>query len=691
MPLLAPAQVGTFRPTADVPEPFAPRMSEEAREKASRRQRVIIGEAPPDVAMGGRTTSYVEAPQTSQGQFVAPVPREVEQAEAVQQRSPTKSHNRANLSNGAEQSPTLQQTEQRRSLTAAVEKNGASAPKPMAVEIPDPKTVAAKGGDAKSPKTPRLVSNPEGLNGLTSASIRGPEDFDMFVQGADTVKYTLTPDTVRDTPAAVNGSRSANNTTVVKTNGAQPMVLRGLPTDEDAAPPSRDTRAGRSQTTKLATSAATTAGADDVEEERYQSSKRRSISKPPPRNTSTHRKSGLMAREPRVQTESTRDFADFIRSTGPETEKSVYPILANVSQTSLHSLRSAHIHGAAASRSSSPNGERTRSFTRNSLTSSDVPPVPAIPSKPKSNMQPRGAKATTQGSADLIDFIRSGPQEDGTHRISRTVAPFRTTMDSDQLRDFDGRESAERSWESRKTYSTTPTQITSSRSSHRTSVNSRSALLNGHSNNMPAITQPAYSGQPSSLSSRNVSRGSTLRQNEPRRKQTRSKDPYSMDFLDDDDDDDYMDDLTSLPARGRREESLVDFLNNNEPPRNNDPVPVVGPDSQAFKNAAARVKAGNTNGGQFVHTSADTRPKSILSSGQATPVQKLQARGGVKDIAANSNTQELVDFFKSGPSEDPDGAPAPTVGRSNKKGEEKLKKKSGGGGGFFGRSFKRKT
>ena len=35
---------------------------------------------------------------------------------------------------------------------------------------------------------------------LTSASIRGPEDFDMFVQGVDTMKYTLTPQTVRDKP-----------------------------------------------------------------------------------------------------------------------------------------------------------------------------------------------------------------------------------------------------------------------------------------------------------------------------------------------------------------------------------------------------------------------------------------------------------------------------------------------------------
>lgn len=42
---------------------------------------------------------------------------------------------------------------------------------------------------------------------LTSASIRGPEDFDMFVQGADTFKYTLTPETIRDRPVSCSDGR----------------------------------------------------------------------------------------------------------------------------------------------------------------------------------------------------------------------------------------------------------------------------------------------------------------------------------------------------------------------------------------------------------------------------------------------------------------------------------------------------
>lgn len=45
-------------------------------------------------------------------------------------------------------------------------------------------------------------TEPEAASALTSASIRGPEDFEMFVQGGDTVKYTLTPESVRGEPVS---------------------------------------------------------------------------------------------------------------------------------------------------------------------------------------------------------------------------------------------------------------------------------------------------------------------------------------------------------------------------------------------------------------------------------------------------------------------------------------------------------
>ncbi|KAK5132435.1 hypothetical protein LTR04_004850, partial [Oleoguttula sp. CCFEE 6159] len=69
-------------------------------------------------------------------------------------------------------------------------------------------------------------------------------------------------------------------------------------------------------------------------------SSRKSISRPSPQNVVPFAKSGLLAREPRIQSESTQDFADFIRSTGPDKEQNIaLPLLANRSMTSLHSVQ----------------------------------------------------------------------------------------------------------------------------------------------------------------------------------------------------------------------------------------------------------------------------------------------------------------------------------------------------------------
>lgn len=52
------------------------------------------------------------------------------------------------------------------------------------------------------------LKEPESSQPLTSASIRGPEDFEMFVQGGDTVKYTLTPESVRGDPVSLHCTKS---------------------------------------------------------------------------------------------------------------------------------------------------------------------------------------------------------------------------------------------------------------------------------------------------------------------------------------------------------------------------------------------------------------------------------------------------------------------------------------------------
>lgn len=354
-------------------------------------------------------------------------------------------------------------------------------------------------------------------------------------------------------------------------------IERAPPNPPPKQSPPPDSRTGRSQTAKQATSAVPIPPEpEDEETSRERERKRenrRSISRPPVRNTSVHRKSGLMAREPQVMTESTRDFADFIRSTGPSKEQEVLPILNNRSTTSLNSLRQAHING---SRSSSPGAHSARSLNRTPLHSENVPPVPPMPNKGKNNMQPREPTSTADGTSDLIDFIRTGPNgssqagQPRQHRISRSVAPFRTTMDSDQMNEWGERLAAQPDLKLNTNVQSAPSvrSASSMKSSVRTSANSRAPLLNN--SNAGETVHPAHSGVPQRLSSLGASASSPKNlqttTSEPTVKRYRNKDPYAIDF--DDEDDDL---LTALPKNRREEESLIDFLRNSEPPASNYP------------------------------------------------------------------------------------------------------------------------
>ena len=699
--------IGVAR-TADVPAAVAPRGTESstpdeealgARGPSNRPARLILDES------SSRTLENQGqplTPRTLQRQFLDLTSEtEVPESQSEQNRSPSKSTRRASLANGAQQSPSVAASPHRQSLTASVEKKGSgkhkqqqSSESPVQDHPVIQRMASLTGKEPKSPRSPRLVNESEQMPPLTSASIRGPEDFDMFVQGIDTLKYTLTPETARYDPVGkltfLDGARTdckqgPSDATYGKSGGK--------PVEMDAT----STRTGRSLIPKQT-------GATAVEEEEdFRSSKRRSISRPSATNYSAHRKSGLMAREPRVLTESTRDFADFIRSTGPKKDATLYPILPNASTTSLQSLRSAHIQGASASRSSSPGADRARA--RPSGEDTAVPPVPPVPSRSRTTLQPRGATTVSGGSAELIDFIRSGPDEAGKHRISRTVAPFRNTMDSDQLRDFGDRLSTERNTDLSVKPSASSFQSASSMrsSSLRTSANSRSALLGGPTPSSHT-TQPAYSGRAQKLS------GSTKNSEENDRKRYRNKDPYAMYDMDDDDDDDL---LTSLPKTTRKEESLLDFLSNTEPPTSAAPLqPLINPNSTQARNIINNAKA-NGFGSQMPVGGSEAKTRSVSNSagprssqagpsrqstlnssiGPATGRPKMQARGGAKDISQNSNTRELADFFKSAPPEDPDSAPAPVVGRDSRNTSKELerakKTKSKKSGGFFGRSRKK--
>jgi len=370
----------------------------------------------------------------------------------------------------------------------------------------------------------------------------------------------------------------------------------------------------------------------------------------PPQSNTKARKSGLAAREPRIQTESMRDFADFIRSTGPRDDRGPLPLQPFVTpatsvkpgaQTSPISGMGRKITGKDAPGPSSRSVNGTH----------DGPSTRVRP-----HMEPRSPAGPGNGNAELIDFIRQGPPNslDGQHRISRTVAPFRTTVDSDEF----NRMLDDRSPENSQLESAYSSQIsTNSKQSNRTSTNSRTGLLPQQN-----VVQPAYSNTPQYLAS-----NLTVPEPQVVRKRRRVKDPYAIDT--DDEDEDL---LTALPKSRRQEESLIDFLRNVEPPLQNDPKPLLANGAHAAANSRLRMINGSSHASSSANGSSSTplATRSALPSSSGNPAMisstitasvpkankpKVQPRSsGARDVNSSSMTDssDLADFLRtSGPPE----------------------------------------
>jgi hypothetical protein len=524
-----------------------------------------------------------------------------------------------------------------------------------------------------TPKKEKFVATPASGTStppvVTSASIRGPEDFDDFLQ-RDTVKYTLTPETVRDQQSrpTTDDSKSLKNRT---SQGASLANVVGQFSDSaskrssqrkessDARSSHHQSRASRSQSIKDITAVSPQQKVESPRE------RRRSISKPAPRNTSSHRRSGLMAREPQVMTASTRDFADFIRSTGPDREQEVKRIHTSRSVNSLHSMQTTG-RSQSVGASSVQSEQRTKSMTHSTMVAENIPPVPRMPTSESTRvskgpaLEARSATGAASGNKDLINFIRDGPEEQGSHRISRSVAPFRNTMDSDQFGEMGGDFA-----------STAPSMpgmdphvIGVSPSHGRSTSNTPVQPLPLHrkipstSENIPAQRPAAVVPEPE----------------DDGRKRYRNKDPYALPS-DDEDEDDNEDFLTALPRKSQRpkDESLVDFLRNNEPPANNAPRPIssaatINKARQSTTTATTEPPAQSNPSPQPTTTFSPSNLNSTPRAPPAPPTApKLEARGAGaprKTIPRGNagarlgayeqnNTGDLADFLRSsGPTEE---------------------------------------
>lgn len=249
------------------------------------------------------------------------------------------------------------------------------------------------------------------------------------------------------------------------------------------------------------------------------------------------------ARDARTAGNSVRDFAEFIRSTGPSGASPT-----NASRPSESSLRGHYRNDSTSAISASASAIARPDTAQSGSSRTTAKPGDAL-SLPKKNAQRLQARdpAGNAGSktSDLIDFIREGPPGASTHRIPRTVAPFRNTMDSEELMSMDTATSNATSLTSVSPSLASTRAESANPASNHSITSSRAPLLE---NNNPSDAAPPI----------------------PPRKRRGPRDPYAIDDSDDD-----LEDLVEAPKAApkppRKEESMLDFLNSVPPPASDKP------------------------------------------------------------------------------------------------------------------------
>ncbi|CAG8906155.1 unnamed protein product [Penicillium egyptiacum] len=461
-------------------------------------------------------------------------------------------------------------------------------------------------GESGSPRM-RSSSETSRASGSVDSVDDDIADLDKLINSDETIHYTLTPRSVREMTLPDLPNRSVPRSETAGVSDLAEFL-------NTTAPPGEDKHRPHASVSSKATGEMTPI------------SHTRSIESPKhiPLTTrltnmsSTSRSSKIgQARDARIApSDSTRDFAEFMRSTGPASGP-------NESKTSL-SAESMRPVRAPSTLSTASRGNRPK-------------------------LQARSAETRGSQTSDLIDFIREGPpMPAGAHRIPRTVAPFRNTIDSDDLR-LDNTTS--------NSFVSTGNGSTPNKSL--TSLGSRSGLLDSNRNKAPASGSATDFDEP-----------------QPVRKQRRAPDPYA---IDDDDDDALLEELLEKeqnPKPKREEESLMDFLRNAPPPSEQTPQPFAI--SSHASNGASGMKARLLRASQNSLRTQNAPTK--VQSDYSAKVGQERNNGTMPSISnRRTDTGDLADFLRN------TGPPGPTRSSSTPMGS---KAKDGGFSRFFARRKK---
>ena len=246
-------------------------------------------------------------------------------------------------------------------------------------------------------------------------------------------------------------------------------------------------------------------------------------------------------RDARADADTTRDFADFIRSTGPDG--------APMAPTPSKATALAGNPSATSTPSGSTRGRVPRAPRKDAAALlADTSPSSSTRSNGRPRLQARDAAVRTNGTADLVSFLNSGPP--GASSTGATASNRQAAQAKDSISLSSAPDSfAARSFQS---------------------VHSRTGLLE---NSKSAGVRSAGPSKSTNTITPQQRPAPSEESGMPARKQRRVRDPYAIESDEDEDE------------GGGNEESLVDFLNSVPPPEANNSPPRLTLDKATVKQA----------------------------------------------------------------------------------------------------------
>ncbi|KAL8904217.1 MAG: hypothetical protein Q9171_007131 [Xanthocarpia ochracea] len=394
----------------------------------------------------------------------------------------------------------------------------------------------------------------EASNTLATSMVRTPEaeeaqrSFEQLIQSDETIQFTLTPQSVRGTDSPDSPRYSHNRTDTAeladffRTSGPPPAEL-GRSSIGRSVSSLKGLNGLRPSSTASSKTSALQTTTPSLEKSKTQNQ---------PSRPNTARSAQGGPRDAQLDTETTRDFADFIRSTGPEkvfgtisTERAVTPSAGK----------------PRPNKAMSPDQRSTstistgRKITKSNPSLSRSPPPPVAHNPPSIRtalkLQAREATYEPTHNEDLLDFLKQGPADDRGIEKRPVPGPVASVVPQNPRVPTNLRERLSDNTQS----SVASTQNSALTDKSIRSTNSRTGLLDssrGSLGNSPPLSQrPARFDEPSQVV----------------RKQRRVKDPYAINT-------DSEDDIQPrTPKPHRQEESLIEFLKSTPPL--GEPKPIV--------------------------------------------------------------------------------------------------------------------